>query len=260
LIGTEQGIELGLIRTQELLQARKIDGGEQFFSSAYDFGFSKTSEETFRFWNKEEVLREAVWIIRKLQPDVIITRFPPDERGGHGHHQASAILAHEAFEAAGNPNKFPEQLHEVSVWKAKRLIWNTANFMRMQGDASNQLRMDVGNYNPLLGKSYGELAALSRSQHKSQGFGSAGTNGVLLETFEHVAGESATEDLFDRIDLSWNRLTKDETIQKSVDKLIADFNPQQPQLSIPQLALIWQSIQKIDNAYWKAQKSKEVEE
>ncbi len=260
LIGTEQGIELGLIRTQELLQARKIDGGEQFFSSAYDFGFSKTSEETFRFWNKEEVLREAVWIIRKLQPDVIITRFPPDERGGHGHHQASAILAREAFEAAGDPNKFPEQLREVSVWKAKRLIWNTANFMRMQGDATNQLRMDIGNYNPLLGKSYGELAALSRSQHKSQGFGSAGTNGVLLETFEHVAGESATEDLFDHIDLSWNRLTKDETIQKSVDKLIADFNPQQPQLSIPQLALIWQSIQKIDNAYWKAQKSKEVEE
>ncbi|SFS75485.1 PIG-L family deacetylase [Sphingobacterium wenxiniae] len=260
LIGTEQGIELGLIRTQELLQARKVDGGEQFFSSAFDFGFSKTYDETFRFWNKEEVLREAVWIIRSLQPDIIITRFPPDERGGHGHHQTSAIIAHEAFKAAADPNAYPEQLTLVKPWKVKRLLWNTANFMRMQGNSQNQLRLDIGNYNPLLGRSYGEIAALSRSQHKSQGFGSAGTNGVLLETFEHVDGDKAESDLFDHIDISWNRISNSSHIAQSIDQLIADFNPQKPYLSIPRLTSLWKDVQKIDDDYWKSRKSKEIEE
>jgi len=260
LIGTEQGVELGLIRTQELLQARKIDGGEQFFSSAIDFGFSKTPDETLRFWSREEILREAVQMIRKLRPDVIITRFPPDERGGHGHHQASAILAHEAYIAAADPNRFPEQLKETGTWQARRLLWNTANFMRMQGDPSKQLRLDIGRYNPLLGKSYGELSALSRSQHKSQGFGSVGTNGVLLESFEHTAGERATDDLFDGIDLSWNRLPDGANIQREIDRLLADFDPQRPQASAAQLARIWHLVQKTDNTYWKAQKSREIEE
>lgn len=152
LIGTEQGVELGLIRTQELLAARRVDQGEQYFTSAYDFGFSKTYQETFKFWDKEQVLKEAVWIIRKLQPDVIITRFPPDERGGHGHHQASAILAHEAFLAAANPTIFPEQLQYVKPWKAKRLLWNTFNFSGLNTTKENQLQIDIGEYNPLLGK------------------------------------------------------------------------------------------------------------
>ncbi|TYR37268.1 PIG-L family deacetylase [Sphingobacterium phlebotomi] len=259
LIGTEQGIELGLIRTQELLQARKVDGGEQYFSSAFDFGFSKTYDETFSFWQKQEVLREAVWLIRKLQPDVIITRFPPDERGGHGHHQASAILAHEAFIAAADPKMFPEQLNEVKPWQAKRLLWNTASFMRLQGDDSNRLRIDIGQYNPLLGKSYGELSAISRSQHKSQGFGSASTNGISLETFENVAGTKATEDLFDDIDLSWNRLPHSEPIQLGIQKLLSSFIANKPQRSIPQLAAIWHEIQKLEDGYWKERKSKEVE-
>ncbi|PRD53751.1 LmbE family protein [Sphingobacterium gobiense] len=259
LIGTEQGIELGLIRTQELLQARKVDGGEQYFSSAFDFGFSKTYDETFRFWQKQAVLREAVWLIRKLQPDVIITRFPPDERGGHGHHQASAILAHEAFIAAADPKMFPEQLVEVKPWQAKRLLWNTASFMRLQGDDSNRLRIDIGQYNPLLGKSYGELSAASRSQHKSQGFGSASTNGVSLETFENVDGSIATEDLFDGIDLTWNRVPHSESIQLAVQKLLSSFNANKPQLAITQLAKIWHEIQKLEDTYWKERKSKEVE-
>ena len=259
LIGTEQGIELGLIRTQELLQARKIDGGEQYFSSAFDFGFSKTYDETFNFWQKQEVLREAVWLIRKLQPDVIITRFPPDERGGHGHHQASAILAHEAFIAAADPKIFPEQLNEVEPWQAKRLLWNTASFMRLQGDDSNRLRIDIGQYNPLLGKSYGELSAISRSQHKSQGFGSASSNGISLETFENVAGIKATEDLFDDIDLSWSRIPHSESIPLAIQKLLSSFNANKPQLSIPQLATIWHEIQKLEDGYWKERKSKEVE-
>ena len=260
LIGTEQGIELGLIRTQELLQARKIDAGEQYFSSAFDFGFSKTYDETFRFWKKQEILEQAVWIIRKLQPDIIITRFPPDERGGHGHHQASAIIAQEAYIAAADPNMFPEQLNELKPWQAERLLWNTASFMRLHGDDSNRLRIDIGQYNPLLGKSHGELAAISRSQHKSQGFGTASTNGVSLETFENVLGSKATDDLFDHIDLSWNRIQNSQAIQEAIQNLISTFNPNSPQQSIPQLSKLWQQIQRLENPYWKTRKSKEVED
>lgn len=260
LIGTEQGIELGLIRTQELLQARKIDGGEQYFSSAYDFGFSKTYDETFRFWKKDDVLKEAVYLIRKLQPDVIITRFPPDERGGHGHHQASAILAHEAFIAAADPSKFPEQLKEVPVWQAKRLLWNTASFMRMSDENQNQLKIDIGDFNPLLGKSYGEIAAFSRSQHKSQGFGSAASNGKYIESFEYVAGEKANTDLFDNVDLSWNKIKGAENIQQQIDELIGSFDDRATQNSIPQLVKIWNLLQKLPDGYWKYRKIKEVED
>ncbi|KGE14513.1 PIG-L family deacetylase [Sphingobacterium deserti] len=260
LIGTEQGIELGLIRTQELLQARKIDGGEQYFSSAYDFGFSKTYDETFQFWKKDEVLREAVWLIRKLQPDIIITRFPPDERGGHGHHQASAILAHEAFTAAADPKRFPEQLSEVSIWKAKRLLWNTASFMRMQGESKDQLKLDIGDFNPLLGKSHGEISALSRSQHKSQGFGSASSNGKFFETFEYVAGERAQKDLFDNVDLTWKRVDGGQAVKTEIDMLLQNFDEKHPQRSIPQLANVWQALQGLKDGYWKTRKIKEVED
>ena len=258
LIGTEQGIELGLIRTQELLQARRMDGGEQYFSSAFDFGFSKTFAETFSFWNKQEILREAVWMIRKLQPDIIIARFPPDPRAGHGHHQASAIIAQEAFVAAADPTKFPEQLDKVHPWQAKRLLWNTASFFRMQGDDKDRLRIDIGQYNPLLGQSYGEIAALGRSQHKSQGFGTAGSNGISLEVFEHVKGEEAQEDLFDDVDLSWNRVPHSEGVALAIQELLKTYDADKPQASIPQLANIWHEIQKLDDGYWKTRKSEEV--
>src|SRR3982751_3620257 len=128
LIGDEQGIELGLIRTQELMAARRIDGADQFFTRAYDFGFTKTTEEAMRFWDKEKILSDVVWVIRKFQPDVIITRFPQDSRAGHGHHSASAVLAVEGFTAAANPAKFPEQLKYVRPWQAKRILWNSFNF------------------------------------------------------------------------------------------------------------------------------------
>ncbi|NQD69554.1 PIG-L family deacetylase [Sphingobacterium shayense] len=258
LIGTEQGVELGLIRTQELLQARGVDGGEQYFSSAYDFGFSKTHDETFRFWQKQEVLREAVWLIRKLQPDIIITRFPPDERGGHGHHQASAILAQLAYSAAADPKMFPDQLNLVSPWKATRLVWNTANFMRMQG-SDGQLKIDIGAFNPLIGKSYGEISAISRSQHKSQGFGSGATNGLSVESFEHVDGQRATDDLFDAVDLSWRRVPNSENLQLLVDQLIKNYAANSPQKSIPRLAELWKALQKLQDGYWKVRKTQEVE-
>ncbi|MFD2598223.1 PIG-L family deacetylase [Sphingobacterium corticis] len=260
LIGTELGIELGLIRTQELLAARRIDGGKQFFSSAYDFGFSKTFDETFAFWNKEETLREAVWLIRQLRPDVIVTRFPPDPRGGHGHHQASAILAHEAFIAAADPNKFPEQLERTTIWQAKRLIWNTANFGGQNNTSDDQLKIETGHYNPLLGASYGEISAESRSQHKSQGFGSAATRGASVEYFEHVAGDEAQETLFDGIKTDWSRIASGAKIAKQIEALNKSFDAQHPENAIPKLVALHKHIQQIDDAHWKAIKSREIED
>ena len=177
LIGSEQGELLGLIRTQELLDARRIDGAEQFFTRAYDFGFSKSPDETFNFWGKEKILSDVVWIIRKFRPDIILTRFPITGEGGHGHHTASAILAEEAFNLAGDPNKFPEQLKYVKVWQPKRLLWNAwlPIIEKRKENTSNLPKLDVGEFNPYLGKSYTEIAADSRSMHKSQGFGTGGT-------------------------------------------------------------------------------------
>ena len=263
LIGTEQGIELGLIRTQELLAARNIDKGQQYFSSAYDFGFSKTHEETFSFWKKDETLKEAVYIIRKLQPDVIITRFPPDSRGGHGHHQASAILAHEAYLAAADPNKFPEQLKTLKPWKAKRLVWNTANFGGQNNTSEDQLKLNIGQFNPYLGYSYGEIAALSRSQHKSQGFGSASNRGNSTEYFEHVVGDKAKTDLFEGIDFTWNRLGNSadiKAIQQLIPQIAKSYNISNPALSIPSLIALQKKIKALPASSWKEIKIKEVEE
>ncbi len=262
LLGTEQGIELGLIRTQELLAARNIDQGEQYFTSAYDFGFSKTHEETFNFWKKEETLKEAVYLIRKLQPDVIITRFPPDTRGGHGHHQASAILAHEAFDAAADPNKFPEQLKILKPWKAKRLIWNTANFGGMNNTNDNQLKIEIGDYNPLLGYSYGEIAAKSRSQHKSQGFGAASNRGKSTEYFEHVTGDKASESLFDGVNSTWDRLNEPNItshIKQKINSIQEGFNVEHPEQSITKLKELHGLISSLKPSVWKERKLHEVE-
>jgi len=260
LIGTDLGVNLGLIRTHELLAARRIDKGEQFFSSAYDFGFSKTHQETFTFWDKEKVLAESVYIIRKFRPDVIITRFPPDKRGGHGHHQASAILAHEAFLAAADPNKFPEQLQEVQPWKATRLVWNTANFGGMNNTSDDQLKIDIGAYNPLLGQSYGEIAAHSRSQHKSQGFGAASTRGQQIEYFEHVAGKEARSTLMDDVNTSWNRIAGTDKVQALVQKVNQEFDANHPGRIVSDLFALRTEIQRIPDEYWRAQKNKEVED
>lgn len=258
LIGTDQGIDLGLIRTQELIAARKIDKGEQLFTSAYDFGFSKTHEETFSFWDKETALREAVWLIRKYRPDIIINRFPPDPRGGHGHHQASAILAQEAFRAAADPNAFPDQLKHVEPWQATRLLWNTANFGGQNNTREDQLKIDIGTYNPLLGKSYGEIAAQSRSQHRSQGFGAASSRGRYIEYFELVDGEQANVELMEGIETTWKRIPNSRDIQKLIDKLIQEFRPNNPERSIPSLLELRTLISKIEDNYWKLQKTNEI--
>ncbi len=257
LIGKEQGDALGLIRTQELLAARKVDGAEQFFTRANDFGYSKNPEETFSIWNKDSILADVVWTIRKFRPDVIICRFPTTGEGGHGHHTASAILALEAFDAAADPKRFPDQLKTLQTWQARRLFWNTFNFGTTNTTAPDQLQIDVGGFNTILGKSYGELAAESRSNHKSQGFGTAKTRGSAIEYFKLLKGDSVKKDLFDGIDMSWNRLDalpgmynykpKVEHTQQNIEKLILGcvfrFEPNAPQNLIPRLVEICKELQ-----------------
>lgn len=257
LIGTEMGVELGLIRTNELLAARSVDGGEQYFSSAYDFGFSKTPAETLSIWNEEATLGEVVYMIRKLRPDVIINRFPPDKRGGHGHHQSSAILAAEAFAAAGDPNRFPEQLNRVSVWQPRRLFWNSYGDQHV--GEKNVLSLDIGAYMPLLGMSIGEMASLSRSQHKSQGFGSATSRGKSLENFILVAGDQPQATPFDSIDTGWGRLPNTAGIQKKVQQLNREFSLTHPEKSIPGLIALHRLVQQLKDPYWKEQKTREIE-
>lgn len=241
LIGNEQGIDLGLIRTQELLAARRVDGAEQFFSTAYDFGYSKSPEETIQKWGHDKILSDVVWVIRKFRPDVIITRFPTTGEGGHGHHTASAILAGEAFEAAADASRFPEQLKDgITAWQAKRLLWNTFNFGGNNTQRDDQLKIDVGMYNPILGKSYGEMAAESRSQHKSQGFGVPAQRGESIEYFAHIKGDKPLADIMDGVDMSCNRLDAADSTKKSykslLSQMMANFNPSKPQQSLPYLA------------------------
>ncbi|WP_316793979.1 PIG-L family deacetylase [Pedobacter frigoris] len=235
LIGNEQAELLGLIRTQELLAARRTDGAEQFFTRANDFGFSKNPEESFKIWDKSKILADVVWVIRKFQPDVIITRFPEDSRAGHGHHSGSAILAREAFVAAADPKQFPEQLAFVKTWKAKRILWNTFNFGGNNTTSEDQLKIDIGAYNPLLGKSYGEIAAESRSNHRSQGFGSARQRGGSVEYFIPVAGEKAAKDIFDGIDFSLNRIPASATIQQLITEISTEYDAADPSKSVAKL-------------------------
>lgn len=260
LIGNEQSELLGLIRTHELLAARKTDGAEQFFSRAIDFGFSKNSDETFRIWNKEQILADAVWVIRKFRPDIIITRFPEDARAGHGHHAASAIIAREAFIAAADPKRFPEQLKFVKVWAAKRLVWNTYNFGGLNTTSEDQLKIDVGTFNPLLGKSYGEIAAESRTNHKSQGFGSAKQRGQAFEYFSHTSGTQAKSDLFEGIDASWNKIQGGAEISKMIALINKNFDEDQPSKSVPELIKLLNAIEKIPNTHWKEQKIAELKD
>ncbi len=260
LIGDEQGVELGLIRTQELLAARRIDGAEQFFTRAFDFGFTKSPEETFRFWDKEKVLADVVWVIRKFQPDIIITRFPTTGEGGHGHHTASAILAGEAFDAAADPTRFPEQFkYGVKTWQAKRLLWNTFNFGSVNTERPDQFTVDAGGYNSLLGKSYGEIAAESRSQHKSQGFGVPATRGKSLEYFKTIKGAPPTKDLMDGVQTDWRRVNAN-AIQSAIKDVIKNYSFEDPQNSLPALLDIYKTLEKSEAGYWRDEKLKELQQ
>ncbi|TAH15290.1 MAG: PIG-L family deacetylase, partial [Runella slithyformis] len=264
LIGSEQGEYIGVIRTQELQAARRADGAEQLFARAYDFGFSKTREETLKFWGESKILGDVVYLIRKHQPDVVITRFPPDARAGHGHHNSSAYLAEEAFKLSGDATKFPEQLAYVQPWQPKRIVWNTFSpgFQNSKpADRGSFVPLEISGYNPLLGKSYTELAAESRSNHKSQGFGVPATRNVRIDYFFHKGGEPAQKDILEGIDMTWNRVKGSETVAQLIDQAIKKYNVSEPVGSVPILAKIYEELGKLDaeNLYVKMKK-KETED
>ena len=260
LIGKEQGIELGMIRSQELLAARRIDGAEQYFSTAYEFGFSKSSDEALQIWDHEKVLSDAVWIIRKFQPDIIITRFPRDARAGHGHHSASAIIANEAYIAAADPTKFPEQFkYGVGVWKAKRILWNTFNFGTVNTTNENQLKVQVGGYNPIIGKSYGEIGAEARTMHKSQGEGRPRRRGASYEFFELTGGDSAKTDIMDGVNTSWSRLQAN-AVETNIDKIVSSYNLNDPAASVPALVKLYQQINALHPSNWRNYKLDQVQD
>ncbi len=260
LIGKEQGIELGMIRTQELLAARKIDGAEQYFSTAYEFGFSKSSDEALQIWDHERVLSDAVYIIRTFQPDIIITRFPRDARAGHGHHSASAIIANEAFIAAADPKRFPEQFKNgIGPWQAKRILWNTFNFGNVNTTNENQLKLEVGGYNPILGKSYGEIGAEARTMHKSQGEGRPRRRGASYEYFELTGGEPAQKDIMDGVNTSWSRLQA-TSVETSIDKIVSTFNINNPASAVPGLVKLYQQINALPVSNWRNYKLEQVQD
>jgi len=258
LIGSEQGALLGVIRTQELLAARDVDGAEQFFTRAVDFGYSKTSEETLRLWGREAVLSDVVWVIRKFQPDVIITRFTP-ETGGHGNHTASAILAQEAFTAAADPARFPEQLKWVKPWKTARLLWNMYNWGRYsEAERAGALAIDVGEYNTLLGSSYRELAGESRSMHKSQGMGAPEGRGSSENYFKNVAGEPAKSDIMEGIDVSWARIPGGAAIGEVLQKAWSSYQYENPSAVVPLLLQAYRMMQKLEADPMVRRKSEET--
>lgn len=262
LIGPEIRDLLGLIRTQELLAARRIDRGIQFFTRANDFGFSKNPMETFRIWNKDTILSDVVRVIRQFRPDVIIARFPPDERAGHGHHTASALLAEEAISLAGNPDYQPAQVKEFGIWTVNNLYTNTGRWWNQTVNESTPgvLSLNVGAYSPLMGKSYTEIAAESRSQHKSQGFGVPSRRGDFLDFFEYRAGNRAQKDQLESVDLTWNRVKGGETVRLLVDEAIRTFNPASPAALMPILLKIRRAILALEPGLWRTRKVTEANE
>ena len=235
LIGPEQAELLAAIRTQELLAARRTDGARQFFSRARDFGYSKTPKEALGKWGRQSILSDVVWVIRAFRPDVIVTRFRPDGRS-HGHHTASAQLAIEAFDAARDPSRFPEHLeHGVTPWAPHRVAINVPIWRRTNEDVSGYLAIDVGGYDPRLGASYGEIAARSRTNHKSQGFGSSGRRGPIMEYFETVGGSEATTDLLDGVVLDWGRFEGGEKVAAALGEANLAFDVEAPERIVPGL-------------------------
>lgn len=257
LIGTEQNALLGIIRTQELLAARRVDGAEQYFTRAIDFGYSKTSEETIRIWGHEQTVGDVVWIIRTFRPDVIITRFSPT-LGGHGNHTASAILAEEAFHAAGDPSKYPEQLRYVQPWQPKRIVFNVSRFLTDRFDSATAVKVDLGEYSPLLGRSFTEIAGISRSMHKSQGFGAGQNRGPQINYLIHTAGEKAVSDLFDGVDLTWSRIPGGAAVSKALDEAYKSFEPENPSKAISSLLRAYAEMTKLPPHPLVGQKKKEL--
>src|SRR4051794_12597518 len=263
IIGPELRERLGVIRTEELLAARRIDHAHQFFSRAIDFGFSKTAEESMRMWNHDKILADVVWTIRKFRPDVVVTRFSPEDQLTHGHHTASAILAREAFAAAADPNRFPEQLAYVKPWHATRLVWNTSPFFftnhKIPFDPTGLTVLEAGGYNPLLGKAYTEIAASSISMHKSQGVGGLPRRGVRKEYFKLLEGQPMTNSLFEGVDTTWSRVANSESVAAQISQIISKFNPTDPAASVPDLLKLRQTMSGIQDESWIAEKKPQLD-
>ena len=267
LIGPELREVLGVIRTQELLAARRIDGGEQRFTRANDFGYSKHPDETLAIWNKKEVLSDVVLAIRQFKPDVIINRFDHRSPGStHGHHTSSAMLSYEAFDLANDKNAFPEQVKQYGIWQPKREFFNTSwwfygsqeNFDK--ADKTNLLSVDTGVFFPSNGLSNPEIAALSRSSHKSQGFGSTGSRGEQIEYIELIKGDLPVDksNIFDGIDTSWNRVKGGKEIGNILKEVETNYDFKNPSASIPQLLEAYKLIQNLEDQHWKAIKLEDI--
>lgn len=263
LLGAEQGALIGLIRTQELLRAREIDGGVQFFTRVVDFGYSKVASETLGKWGKENALRDVVWVIRKFQPDVIINRFSGTPMDGHGHHQSSALLSKEAFHAAADPQRFPEQLQFVKPWQAKRLFWNTFTWRNVEEQVPQQqkrLTLPTGDYDPLLGHSYQEIAGMSRSMHRSQTMGSPERKGEAKDFLIHLDGAAAEADPFEGIDTSWDRVPGSTAVKRHLEAALEGFDFLDPSRSVPALLEARKAMLALERSPLVERKLHELEE
>jgi LmbE family N-acetylglucosaminyl deacetylase len=251
LIGAEKGSDIGILRSQELLAARRIDGGEQFFTRAIDFGFSKSVKESFEFWGHGKILADTVWVIRNFRPDVIVLRFSTEDGtgGGHGHHPAASILAVEAFSAAADASRFPEQLKYVKPWQAKRILLNQPRFGGVPVPTGLP-SVDIGVYNPLLGQSYNEIAGLSRSMHKSQGFGSIPSSGSQMEHFRFISGEPMAADIMEGVDTSWKRVPGGEAVGQMIEAILASYNINFPAAVLPQLLELNEKMAELGDDQW----------
>ena len=264
LIGPELGPQLGVIRTQELLSARRIDHGQQFFTRAIDFGFSKSVGETLRIWDREKILADTVWVIRQFRPDVIATRFALEDDMTHGHHTASAQLAKEALQAAADPERFPEQLKYVQPWQVTRLLWNTSEFFfrarNIPFDPAGLIQIEAGGYQPLLGKSFPEISSASRTMHKSQGFGVRIERGEDKEYFKLLDGKPVEgANLFSGIDTSWARVAKAGAIPEKVRAILSSYDLAQPSASVPGLLELRKALQSLGQEFWATHKLAEVD-
>ncbi|GAB5400005.1 MAG: PIG-L family deacetylase [Aureisphaera sp.] len=267
LVGPEIRELLGVIRTQELLQARATDGGSQMFTRANDFGYSKHPDETLEIWNRDAVTSDVVRAIRKWKPDIIINRFNHRNPGTtHGHHTSSAMLSFETFDMIGDATKYPETAKEFGVWQPKRLFFNTSWWFYgsrekfAEADKTNILEVETGSYYPELGLSNGEIASLSRSMHKSQGFGSTGTRGGQIEYLEFLKGDFPEDktNLFDGINTTWSRLEGGKAIGDILYGVEKDFDFKNPAASVPKLMDAYELIKNLKDAHWREIKTEEI--
>ncbi|MEP2935589.1 MAG: PIG-L family deacetylase [Gilvibacter sp.] len=267
LIGPEIRELLGVIRTQELVGARSVDGGSQYFTRANDFGYSKHPDETLKIWNKTEVLKDVVMNIRRFKPDIIINRFNHRTPGStHGHHTSSAMLGVAAFDLVGDAGQYPESAMDYGIWQPKRLFFNTGwwfygsreNFAK--ADKSGIIEVETGSYYKTLGLSNGEIASLSRSMHKSQGFGSSGTRGSQLEYLEFLKGDALNDnsDLFEGINTTWSRLEGGEAVGAILEKVESQFDFANPSASVPGLLEAYNTLSKLPESHWKTLKNQEL--